>query len=175
MLKKYFYKKVSKTLCIVMAIALALSPSMESYAYDDGNRDDNSFVHVNNESASKGADSDILFTDLLSHGVSYLNNQSKEKYGDEWNIFTLLSADENIEKSDKKRYVNDVWKLLNEDCENVKQKKASKLKPTDYARLIIALTCLEIDPTNFYGYDLVEKLYNYKTMDSSPSNYVAWS
>ncbi|MCI1995559.1 MAG: hypothetical protein LKJ66_07410 [Clostridium luticellarii] len=48
--------------------------------------------------------------------------------------------------------------------------QVDSLDPTDYERMTIALSLLGQDPTNFGGYNLVEKIYNNSNIDNQGTN-----
>ncbi|MDY3747351.1 MAG: Ig-like domain-containing protein [Lachnospiraceae bacterium] len=101
----------------------------------------------------------------IAHGLQYLEGLSVSKYGDEWNIFTVLRAGGFISDENIAAYIA-----------NAKEAVSNGLsQPTDYARVILTLGVLGEDPTNFGGVDLIEKLYNWKDLDYLTSNQISWT
>lgn len=172
-------KKIKNIYCILIALSIVFSMNCESVSgfTISENSVARTSVHDTNL-MSKSDDSDIdydyLTETLIQNGIKYLQGQSKVKYGDEWIVFTLLRGGGAIEKADKEKYIENVWEKLNLEADKEKQKKSS-FKTTDYARLVLTLTQMGVDASDFYGYNLIEKLYNFKNLNSSPSNYIAWS
>ena len=110
---------------------------------------------------------------MVDNGTQYLLNKLESrgeneycKYGDEWTILTLQRAGKDISDADKKAYVQSVYEKLKAD---------SITKVTDYSKVILTLSALGVDVTDFYGYNLPEKIYNDTTLDSASSNYVSWA
>lgn len=101
----------------------------------------------------------------IAHGLDYLENQSVNKYGDEWNIFTILRAGGTISEEDKAAYLVSAQEAV----------KNGLSQPTDYARVILTLGVMGEDVTNFGGVDLTEKLYNRKDLDYQTSNQISWT
>ena len=101
----------------------------------------------------------------INHGLSYLSNQINYNYGSEWTLFTYLRAGGTIENANN--YFASVETELNQN--------AQYLNATDYARLVITLPLLGQNPTNFAGFNLVEKLYNNGSLGSQTSNQISWT
>ena len=101
----------------------------------------------------------------IAHGLDYLENQSVNKYGDEWNIFTILRAGGTISDENKAAYIVSTEEAV----------KNGLSQPTDYARVILTLGVMGEDVTNFGGVDLTEKLYNWKDLDYQTSNQISWT
>lgn len=101
----------------------------------------------------------------IAHGLSYLENQSVTKYGDEWNIFTILRAGGTISEADQETYLNNAEMALKEGLR----------QPTDYARVILTLGVMGEDPEDFRGINLIEKIYNWKDLDELTSNQISWT
>ena len=98
--------------------------------------------------------------------ADYLVKTLDYTFGEEWPVFTLLRADESLPQADLDRYYNNV-------VEEVRT-WSSYQKPTDIARVALALSAMEKDITNVDGVDLAAMLYNHPALDSG-SNEVCWA
>ena len=103
----------------------------------------------------------------IEHGTAYLSKQSMEKYGDEWNIFTVLRSGKEIDQKTLDKYYESVEKQV--------KKSADKMRATDLARVIITLEAMGENPADVGGVNLLEKLYNSKTIASDTSNCPIWA
>lgn len=94
-----------------------------------------------------------------------INNIKNPSYGDEWKILGLARS--GIKVPDN--YFQTYYKNLEA---TVIQKKGNlhRSKYTEYSRVIITLTAIGKDPTNVGGYNLVEKLYDYKNVSKQGIN-----
>ena len=101
----------------------------------------------------------------ITHGLDYLERQSVTKYGDEWNIFTILRAGGTIQEADQSAYLDSVETSL----------KNGLNQPTDYVRVVLTLGVMGENPENFRGMNLLEKLYNWKDLDELTSNQISWT
>ena len=107
----------------------------------------------------------------IAHGTAYLSKQSMEKYGDEWNIFTVLRAGGSISQEKLDIYYESVANQL---------KKATfsrKFRYTDAARVAITLAAMGKDLTDVDGVNLMKMIYNdeLKTkMSKDTSNCPIW-
>lgn len=103
----------------------------------------------------------------IEHGTAYLAKQSMEKYGDEWNLFTVLRSGKEVSQETLDKYYKSVEKQVKEN--------ADKMRATDFARVIITLEAMGKNPANVDGVNLLEKLYNSKTIASDTSNCPIWA
>ncbi|MDD7388888.1 MAG: fibronectin type III domain-containing protein [Lachnospiraceae bacterium] len=124
-----------------------------------------SMVPLTHVSAASQSDPTPIVNDGIAHGLSYLENQSVSKYGDEWTIFTILRAGGSISEEDKAAYLASAKAKLDED---------KVLEPTDYARMVLTLGVMGQNPESFYGYNLIEKLYT-RNLDGWSSNFISWT
>ena len=103
----------------------------------------------------------------IEHGTAYLSRQAMEKYGDEWNLFTVLRSGKEVSQETLNKYYKSVEKQVKE--------KVDKMRATDLARVILTLEAMGKNPANVGGVNLLEKLYNNKTMASDTSNCPIWA
>jgi len=103
----------------------------------------------------------------IEHGTAYLSKQSLEKYGNEWNLFTLLRSGKEVSQETLDKYYASVEKQVKE--------KVDKMRATDLARVIITLEAMGKNPQNVSDVNLFEKLYNSKSMASDTSNCPIWA
>ncbi len=103
----------------------------------------------------------------IDHGLDYLLSDalSRSQYGDEWTIFAILRAGGQIPAQELEAYYASV-------CQAVKD---TSLKPTDRARIVMALLAMGKDPTNVGGVDLIEQMYNDQRLKDHPSNMLIWT
>ena len=107
----------------------------------------------------------------IEHGTAYLSKQSMEKYGDEWNIFTVLRTGGSISQEKLDAYY--------ESAANQLKRAASsrKFRYTDAARVAITLAAMGKDLTDVDGVNLMKMIYNdeLKTkMSKDTSNCPIW-
>lgn len=122
-------------------------------------------VKGNAESSVTIKDYKSLLKNDIAYGLEYLNKLDQDAYGDEWTIFTILRAGGTISDSNRSAYLNSVEEEL----------KKGLGVPSDYARVILTLGVMGEDATNFRGYNLVEKLYNWENLEDYGSNRVCWT
>ena len=103
----------------------------------------------------------------IEHGTAYLSKQSLEKYGNEWNLFTLLRSGKEVSQETLDKYYASVEKQVKE--------KVDKMRATDLARVIITLEAMGKNPQSVGDVNLFEKLYNSKSMASDTSNCPIWA
>ena len=123
-------------------------------------------VTVNGTETDEPVDYMPVVKDGIQHGLNYLKDTSHSKYGDEWNIFTILRSGGEISEEDRAAYLESVEKTL---------ERGGLEQPTDYARVILTLGVLGENPENFNGKNLTEKLYNWKGLDYLTSNQPCWT
>ena len=88
----------------------------------------------------------------IQHGLKHLGEQSLEKYGNEWDIFTILRSGGSISKEKQDAYYKSVSEKL--------KKGINTLRATDIARVSITLAVMGKDVTDVDGVDLMKLLYN---------------
>lgn len=148
--------------CLLLALCMiaALFPVMQARATD---------MHAPSDPATgTPADQDdpsTLVANGIAHGLAYLENQSINEYGDEWNIFTILRAGGSISTEDASAYLESVRAAVNTGLS----------QPTDYARVILTLGVMGEDPTDLGGVNLVEQLYNLAGINKMTSNMICWT
>ena len=112
-------------------------------------------ISPNKEQALADALSDI------QHGLAYLQDQIYSEYNTEWTGFTLARSGATLDAAQQQAWKSAVRSKLNSGV---------PLKPTDYARLALALGAMGYDASNWEGYDLIEKLYNSTALAGDTSN-----
>lgn len=103
----------------------------------------------------------------IQHGVKELKKQSQNKYHQEWSIFATLRAGETIAQEKLDQYYASVEAKV--------QKDAHKMRPTDFARVIITLEAMGKDPASVGGINLLEQLYNSSIIENDTSNGAIWA
>lgn len=98
----------------------------------------------------------------IAHGVQYLQGQSLENYGKEWNIFSILRSGATIEQGKLDKYYESVVKQLNTNSKN--------MRVTDLARVALALEAMGKNPTDVGGFNVLEAIYNHEEMMTDSSN-----
>ena len=98
----------------------------------------------------------------IAHGVKYLQGKSLEKYGNEWNIFSILRSGATIEQSKLDKYYESVVQEL--------KKKGKTMRVTDLARVALALEAMGKNPTDVGGFNVLEAIYNHEKMMTDSSN-----
>lgn len=83
----------------------------------------------------------------------------KDGIEDDWQAFVVYKHGKEVPSS----YLTSLQNSLS-------SAKADSLDPTDYERMTIVLSSIGQDPTNFGGYNLVEKIYNNTNMDNQGVN-----
>ena len=128
-------------------------------------------VRVTKEGVLPEDDYTQLVKDDIAHGVKYLQAQSMEKYGDEWNIFTVLRAGGSISQEKLDAYYESASNQLK------KATSSRKFRYTDAARVAITLAAMGKDLTDVDGVNLMKMIYNdeLKTkMSKDTSNCPIW-
>lgn len=105
----------------------------------------------------------------IQHGVKGLQAQKQQSYGDEWAIFTTLRAGANVSQENLDKYYENIKSVLKDE------KKVKRMRATDYARVIITLEAMGKDPADVGGTNLLEKLYNNKSIEKDTSNCAIWA
>ncbi len=105
----------------------------------------------------------------IKHGVEALKAQKQQAYKDEWAIFTTLRAGQKISQENLDKYYESIKTLLGDE------KEVKKLRATDFARVIITLEAMGKDPADVGGVNLLEKLYNNKSIEKDTSNCAIWA
>ena len=105
------------------------------------------------------ADGRATAANLLVKELSY-------QYGDEWQIYALLRTGETLPKAELDKYYASV-------AETVKGWTTHQ-KPTDIARVALALSVMDKDITNVDGVDLAAMLYNHPALEIG-SNELTWA
>ena len=128
-------------------------------------------IQVTKDGAAQIEDYTQLVKDDIAHGVKYLQTQSMEKYGDEWNIFTVLRTGGSISQEKLDIYYESVANQLK------KAASSRKFRYTDAARVAITLAAMGKDLTDVDGVNLMQMIYNdeLKTkMSKDTSNCPIW-
>lgn len=105
----------------------------------------------------------------IQHGVKGLQAQKQQSYGDEWAIFTTLRAGASVSQENLDKYYENIKSVLKDE------KKVKRMRATDYARVIITLEAMGKDPADVDGTNLLEKLYNNKSLEGDTSNCAIWA
>ncbi len=124
---------------------------------------DNKPVDVVNPSKSL----DEALKSAINWTVSNVKNPT---FGNEWDILGLVRSGMFNDKAYLNTYYNNLVNVVKEKKGNL-----TRNKYTEYSRTIIALTALGKDPKNVGGYNLVEKLYNYKNVSKQGLNGVIFA
>ena len=100
------------------------------------------------------ADIDKIIKEGIEVSTDFINSENAKglKYGDEWNVITLLRAGKTIEEAVLEAYYQSV-------VDEVKAWDGTQ-KPTDMERTALALILLEKDITNVEGVNIAEMIYN---------------
>lgn len=93
---------------------------------------------------------------VLEQSLAFLQNKAELT---EWEAYSLARAGYELPAS----YLNSLEKLIREN-------KAEFRKVTDLERIILTLTAAGVDPQQFAGYDLIEKLVNHPNMTMQGAN-----
>ncbi|MEG0260136.1 MAG: DUF4430 domain-containing protein, partial [Lysinibacillus sp.] len=137
--------------------------SAEKYREDPANMEDNNNIirpvpvtievtEVVNVSAKEVSPT---IAEAIANASAYMS-KDEPKFGSEWKVLALARGNYAVQEGYFDTYYNNVVKHL--------QDKGGVLagNHTEYSRLIIALTAIGKDPRNVGGYNLLEKLSDYK-------------
>lgn len=125
-------------------------------------------VTVTEASGAEDLDFDRYVTQNIDHSLTYLESELEGyyMYGSEWNLFTVLRAGGELKQTDLNQFYQSVAEKL---------KSGSRLLPTDYFRIVIALQVMGKDPTDVDGIDVIDRLVNYSNLDRLSSNMMAYT
>ena len=125
-------------------------------------------VNVGASSGKPEIDFDKYVTENINHSVGYLRSalQDNYYYEAEWGIFTLLRTGQTISQADINSYCSSLLEELN---------SGSRLVPTDYFRIIMALSAMGKDPTDFEGINILERMYDYNNLSNYTSNMMSFT
>lgn len=104
----------------------------------------------------------ILYTGVISTAQNETKNivitatEDEVYFGNEWEIIALAQSGQQISEEIRTKYCESLLKELKENNGMLHERKY-----TEYSRTILALTAMGIDPSNFYGYCLVDRLNEY--------------
>ena len=84
----------------------------------------------------------------------------------EWAIFTVLRTGGTLSQSDLDAYRDDLERELN---------SGSRMVPTDYFRIVMALLAMDDDPENFRGANVLAKLYDFQGLENYTSNMMTFT
>lgn len=114
-------------------------------------------------------DVDKIVSDGIKSAIGYMNEQNKDtsayKYNNEWAVITRYRTGQTLDKVTLNHYYNSVaeevsgWDELQ--------------KPTDIARVSLALSAIGADITNVKGVNLAEMMYNSPLLQKG-SNELIW-
>lgn len=119
-------------------------------------------VIVTSDNESSEDNSLSIAKEDITHGVKYLQEKSLVKYGDEWNILSILRSGATIEQSKLDQYYESVVQQMT--------KKGNTMRVTDLARVALALEAMGKNPTDVGGFDILAAIYNHKQMMKESSN-----
>ncbi len=120
-------------------------------------------VTVKAGQSAQEVDIDRIVKEGIESSVDYLENQETSyEYGNEWLVFSLLRAGEEIPEEDLENYYNSVVKEVS--GWNADQ------KPTNIARVALALAAMGKDITDIGGVDLAAMLYNHPDLDGGSND-----
>lgn len=109
---------------------------------------------VSEVSESSGQVSEEHILEKLEASVK--SNENFAVYGNEWNIISLARANK-ISEKEKQAYISSVKEVLS----SVNSDKLSESKATENAKVVLALTAIGCDASDFYGYDLIKPLLDF--------------
>lgn len=109
---------------------------------------------VSEISESSGQVSEEHILEKLEASVK--SNENFAVYGNEWNIISLARANK-ISEKEKQEYILSVKEVLS----SVNSDKLSTSKATENAKVVLALTAIGCDASDFYGYDLIKPLLDF--------------
>lgn len=113
---------------------------------------------INNSDNKTGASD--KYKDQVDNVINLgVNKILKDGVEDQWQAVAVSKHSDSVPSS----YLTSVQNEINST-------KGDKDQPIDYARTVIGLMAIEKDPTNFEGYNLIEKIYNNKQMESETIN-----
>lgn len=100
----------------------------------------------------------------------YEENPITWAYGEEWNVIALNRAGLSMDETEKEIYLESV----KAEVMNDKGSLTAEAKPTDLARVILALYSLGENPRDFAGTDLLQRLMQSDDLDQG-SNESIWA
>lgn len=130
---------------ILCAITLGISPA--------------AFAAGSAEAGLKSADISDAIGRTGRYIVNTVTDPAVSSIGGEWAILGLARSGIDVPQSYYEKYYKNVLSELSS-----KQGKLSNVKYTEYSRLILALTAIGKDVTDVGGYNLLEKLADYKSV-----------
>ena len=123
-----------------------------------------------------GGTPDTPDTDELVEGLKesaqkyYETNSVAWTYGEEWNVISFNRAGLTMEEADKEAYLESVKAQLSDEEGQLTEDG----KPTDFARVIMALYSLGENPRDFADTDLLQTMMKSERLDQG-SNEVMWA
>lgn len=104
-------------------------------------------------------DIDRIVSEGIASAADYLNSQNLPYvYGSEWLVFTMERAGREISGKNRNDYYNSVATEI--------PTWSARKKPTDIARVSLALTSIGMDITDVNSVDLAAMLYNHSSLES---------
>ncbi|MDR0288294.1 MAG: hypothetical protein LBI03_11405 [Clostridiales bacterium] len=100
-------------------------------------------------------DAQTALDNVLDYLVANVPDPAFGSVGGEWTVLPLARAGYNVPENYYENYLSGIIQILDE---NNGALPGSSVKPTEYSRLIIALSALGVDVTNVEGYNLLEPL-----------------
>ncbi|MGL4848638.1 MAG: DUF4430 domain-containing protein [Clostridium sp.] len=102
----------------------------------------------------------------IKHAIDWIKkNTPNPTFGDEWDILGIVRSGELNNKDYIEKYYNNLEKVVKEKKGNL-----TKNKYTEYSRVVLASVAIGKNPENIGGYNLLEKLYDYKNVSKQGLN-----
>lgn len=138
-------RKFKRWSTVLLIFSLIVSMSIPVYA-------------VGNDSQSK-IDTTIELNDAGNFLMNAVTNPVISSIGGEWTIIGLARSNINVPQGYYEKYYINVVNEIKE-----KQGRLTRVKFTEYSRIILALTAIGKDVTDVGGYNLLEKLADYNSV-----------
>lgn len=125
-------------------------------------------VTVKEKTEKPVIDTDRYVTQNKIHAREYMKKQLEDNYvfESEWAIFTVLRTGGTLSQSNLDAYRDDLERELN---------SGSRMVPTDYFRIVMALLAMDDDPENFRGANVLAKLYDFQGLENYTSNMMTFT
>ncbi|MCC8069206.1 MAG: dockerin type I domain-containing protein [Ruminococcus sp.] len=136
-------------------IAIDFTSTEEEIATATKTLNDSIEAYINGNIKDIGYSIDTLEDGVSNYILSTVENPSVGSLGGEWSVIQLARSG-NITEDFKNSYLENLKSTLI-DCDGV----LSTTKATEYARVILALSSLGYDASNFESYDLISPLADY--------------
>lgn len=123
----------------------------------------------------EGSDTSEIVKGLIETAEKYYDAKPVTwAYGEEWNVIAMKRAGISMDKANEEIAITSYLDSVKDEIADPEGKLSTDAKPTDLARVIMALYSLEENPRDFAETDLVERLLNSDRLDQG-SNEVIWA